>query len=569
VLSQRVDEALAQILDGARPSTLEGQQLEFKRFPADVKAALRMIADAVVCLANGGGGSLVLGVEDDAPGKAALTGVPEAVAVHDVLKGVFDRTSPPISVPIEAHVIEGVRLLEVLVPAGAALYSTSEGTATRRVGDACRPFPPEQQRELLAARGLHDWSAAATTVAVDEVSDEGIAAVRRLLRLAGHDDLAAGRPAALLGDMHLLDATGHLTRAGLLLVGDPAQLRREIPQWGYQYQFRPSAGSEATARVRGRASLLRAAEDLIGAVVSRTSTRPLNTAGGVQLQMTDYAERAVRELIINALVHRSFDAEGEVEVLHSPEALTITSPGGLVFGVTPDNILTHPSTPRHRRLFEAVSALQLAERTGQGVDRAYRVLLQAGKAPPQFVDEGTRTRVLVDGGVGDATFVRFLRTRLSDEAAADVNVLLAFSVLRTARSVAAPRLAAAMQRTTPEAQAVLAAMHHEWELVEPTKRTATKALPNYRLRPEIVAALGPALAYHVRAPDAEERKVVEHVREYGWVTNATLQRLFDIDLFTARNLLRALQDRGVLIKLDSRAGGRGIRYGPGRTFPGA
>jgi hypothetical protein len=49
----------------------------------------------------------------------------------------------------------------------------------------------------------------------------------------------------------------------------------------------------------------------------------------------------------------TFPAGGTVDVEHAPERLTVQSPGGLVAGVTPDNILTHPSTPRHRLLGDA------------------------------------------------------------------------------------------------------------------------------------------------------------------------------------------------------------------------
>ena len=45
----------------------------------------------------------------------------------------------------------------VTVPRGATFYA--EGTATRRLGTKAVPFPPDQQRRALAARGLHDWSA--------------------------------------------------------------------------------------------------------------------------------------------------------------------------------------------------------------------------------------------------------------------------------------------------------------------------------------------------------------------------------------------------------------------------
>ncbi len=57
--------------------------------------------------------------------------------------------------------------------------------------------------------------------------------------------------------------------------------------------------------------------------------------------------------------------------------------------------------------------------------------------------------------------------------------------------------------------------------------------------------------------------MADHIREYGHVTNQTLRRLFDLDVAGARDLLRALQLRGLLVKLDQGRGGPGIRYGSG------
>lgn len=147
--------------------------------------------------------------------------------------------------------------------------------------------------------------------------------------------------------------------------------------------------------------MLAALDAVLDAVEARQTVQPLSLAGGAQLQPYDYSTDALRELLVNALVHRSSDMSGTVEVQHSPEALTITSPGGLVYGVTPENILTHPSTPRRRLLFDIVALLQVAERTGQGVDRAYRELLRVGKAPPRFDDDGTRVRAVIEGGTGN------------------------------------------------------------------------------------------------------------------------------------------------------------------------
>jgi ATP-dependent DNA helicase RecG len=104
-------------------------------------------------------------------------------------------------------------------------------------------------------------------------------------------------------------------------------------------------------------------------------------------------------------------------------------------------------------------------------------------------------------------------------------------------------------------------------LLEPTRRTLRRPFPSYRLRNEPLAALARAVGYRRRTIDQLDQKVIEHVREYGFVTNRTLQRLFDRDIYAARNLISDLRERGLLEKVGTARGGPGVRYGPGPKFP--
>jgi ATP-dependent DNA helicase RecG len=68
--------------------------------------------------------------------------------------------------------------------------------------------------------------------------------------------------------------------------------------------------------------------------------------------------------------------------------------------------------------------------------------------------------------------------------------------------------------------------------------------------------------------DDIDAKVVEHIEEYGFVTNKSLQRLVDIHLYAARTMLADLRERGIVEKIGEARGGPGVRYGPGSRFPG-
>jgi ATP-dependent DNA helicase RecG len=567
MLSQ--DELLRLLKRVASPqpaSFFESQVLEFKQPKRTVKETLTLLADAAVCFANADGGTLVFGVNDKATKREeAFVGLKDDYAVDVIRRGIFDRTSPSITTIAYEVEQEDQRVIAINVPAGVLPHSNSAGLATRRLGKECRPFSPAEQREVQMARGYLDWSAESSGLPLSAVSEVELGRCRALLANAGSEELAELRTRNLLEALNLIHADRTLTNAAVLVLTAEDDLAAAVETYGYSYQFRATAGTEASTRFRQARPILAAVEGLLDAVERRVEVRPLNLAGGAQMQLVDYPMDALRELVVNAFIHRSYETPGTVDIEHTPERLSVTSPGGLVAGVTPANILTAPSTPRHRLLAEVITRMRVAERTGQGIDRAYREMLRAGKEPPLFEDTGLTARALLAGGIGNDAFVRFV-SELPADLGSDVEVLLALGLLRTRQTIEARRLAQAIQRTAVEAQDVLERLASEdVRILEPTRGTARRRLPSYRFRSDPLAALARAVDYHRRTVDQTDAKVIEHVKEYGFVTNRTLQRMFDVNVPTARNMLTDLQTRGLLKKIGTARGGPGVRYGPGPT----
>ena len=92
-------------------------------------------------------------------------------------------------------------------------------------------------------------------------------------------------------------------------------------------------------------------------------------------------------------------------------------------------------------------------------------------------------------------------------------------------------------------------------LIEPTKRGS------YRLTATSLAGLGRAVRYHAALAGNFDQKISDHLDEYGFITNQTLQRLFDLTVWSARDALRDLQRRGVIVKLSTARSGPGVKYG--------
>jgi ATP-dependent DNA helicase RecG len=102
----------------------------------------------------------------------------------------------------------------------------------------------------------------------------------------------------------------------------------------------------------------------------------------------------VRELVVNALVHRTYTTRGDIFINIFPDRMEIHSPGRLPFGVTPKNILSQ-SIRRNEHLSKIFYDLGLMEKEGSGYDLVYAKLLGSGKPLPIVKETDERVTVIV------------------------------------------------------------------------------------------------------------------------------------------------------------------------------
>ena len=101
----------------------------------------------------------------------------------------------------------------------------------------------------------------------------------------------------------------------------------------------------------------------------------------------DYPLPALRELVLNAIMHRSYEGtNAPVRINWFADRVEIQNPGGLYGQVTPQNF-GRVADYRNPLLAEAMSALGYVDRYGAGVARARSALQKNGNPPPEFVFE--------------------------------------------------------------------------------------------------------------------------------------------------------------------------------------
>jgi ATP-dependent DNA helicase RecG len=110
--------------------------------------------------------------------------------------------------------------------------------------------------------------------------------------------------------------------------------------------------------------------------------------------VADYPEWAVRELLLNAVMHRDYQSNTPVRFYWFSDRIEIQSPGGLYGEVTPET-LTRRNSYRNPVVAEAMKALGYVNRFGYGIQRAQALLREGGNPPPEFVFEDQRAVLVI------------------------------------------------------------------------------------------------------------------------------------------------------------------------------
>lgn len=114
------------------------------------------------------------------------------------------------------------------------------------------------------------------------------------------------------------------------------------------------------------------------------------------LYREDYYELppvAIREAIVNAVVHRDLQANSCVQVALYDDRLEVTSPGPLFGGITIEQALDGATAQRNPKIAEAFMQMDMFESWGTGLRRIRDACAEAGLPEPEFREIGSMFRV--------------------------------------------------------------------------------------------------------------------------------------------------------------------------------
>ena len=90
-----------------------------------------------------------------------------------------------------------------------------------------------------------------------------------------------------------------------------------------------------------------------------------------RIEKRDYPDEAIREALLNAIVHRDYAFSGSIIINVNDKEMEFISIGGLMPGLSPDDISSGISQPRNKKLAEIFHRLHLIESYGTGIRKIY------------------------------------------------------------------------------------------------------------------------------------------------------------------------------------------------------
>lgn len=406
---------LAELLELIRNG--ENSGVEFKR--DDIRP--EQLAKELCALGNLEGGHVLLGVEDDGTITGLTRTEDEAETwVMNICRG--DHLLPPLIPYWETIVVDGRVVGIISLPADLPdkPYKAKRGSAWQvfiRRGTTSVEASREEEARLYQASGLMRYDV--RPIAGTSLEDLDLRRLRAYFEIVREQEAPQAPDdweQLLVNTDFMVEDRGRRIAnvGGILLFGQNPN--RWLPQAGiaaiaYEGTERDYATRE-DARLRGPITPLvdaggevtdRGVIDQAIDFVNRNIGHAAELRGGQRQDRVDYPPEAVREAVVNAVVHRDYTiAVTDIEIAVFTDRIEVISPGRLPNTVTIDKMRSGYRATRNELIKEVLRDYRYVDARGLGVPRKIiRLMREVNGTEPELAEEDDRFVIRMLRGARD------------------------------------------------------------------------------------------------------------------------------------------------------------------------
>ena len=364
-----------------KASRRETERVEFKR------SFDREAIETLCAFANTGGGTVRVGVDN--AGRVAGVSLGRE-STREWANQIKLSTSPAIVPDIEVRTVRGRTVVDISVPEFPIKPVACRGRYYKRVGNANHVMTIREAADCHLRTFSRSW---------DYYLDErhgldaiSVPKVQAFIDSANRhrDTPIADPPLAVLSKFELL-REGRITNGcRLLFVAQPtADTTIEMGRFETETLVKDSA--------RSQSDLFTQVEEVLAFVRKHISKRITITGQPQRLEEWEYPQDALREVVLNAVVHRDYTCASDTIVKIFNDRISVYNPGALPPGLTIQRLLSgsYVSTPRNRQIAEMFKEAGWIEKYGSGIKRVREALRASSGREPVFEELGEGFMVTV------------------------------------------------------------------------------------------------------------------------------------------------------------------------------
>jgi putative ATP-dependent DNA helicase len=363
----------------------ESEKTEFKE-----NAKTNTYIKTVVAFANGNGGKIVFGVKDN----REIIGVENEFEVMDgIINAISDSCYPMIVPDISLHTLENKTVILVEIEGGKKkpYYLKSKGMQKGtyiRSGATTRIIEEDYVLKELVLEGENKYFDQQVCHG-ESVSDEEIEKfcewLEKLARKNSENDTEIRKVTrnTLLSWKVLEEKNGRIfpTNAYILLSGkENWEVSRKI-QCGV---FKGETRSIFVDKKEFEGSIIMQLEKAYQYVLEKINLSS-DIVGIYRVDKYEIPPKSIREVIANAVIHRSYLEPNDIQVALYDNRLEITSPGMLLSGVNVKRMKEGYSKLRNRAIASVFAYVNIIEKWGSGIPRIMNEIREYGLQEPEFI----------------------------------------------------------------------------------------------------------------------------------------------------------------------------------------
>lgn len=367
---------------------VESDRLERKRSAGQMKEIRKNIcAFANDLPGHGEAGVLLIGVEDD--GRLADLEIDDRTLRRLVGLGKDGTVLPMPTIAVEKRQLAGREIVVILVQPSEVPPVRSAGVVWVRVGPTVRAATPDEERLLSERRRARDVTFDMRPAHGTRLADLDQDYLRnRYLPQAVAPEVLEQNERPLerqLRSLRLLPRDSDCPAWGALLA-----FARDPREWlpSAYVQFLRFDGPRLTDPISHQKVIVGRLEDVVLELEQLIDLNIVVETRFVGLEREsrrpDYPIEALRQLVRNALMHRTYETNTPVRVYWYSDRVEITSPGGLYGAMSRKNFGGDMIAHRNPLVAEIMYRLGFAQRFGVGIPTAYRELERNGNPEPIF-----------------------------------------------------------------------------------------------------------------------------------------------------------------------------------------